>query len=110
MSCLIRLDNRALFCDLPAHLVMDLLADTLARYEALFVVRSPVYPKGRAELLYQVLQEGFGLQPCELAPGAEIISLHDTALQAKACPEKKWKDEHSGRALARLFAATLSNH
>jgi len=108
-SCLISLDNQFLYCDLPPDLVGDLLADIVTRYEGLFTFASPVYPDGKAALLFSVLREGYGLMPCSAGIDLDVIDLMKSDIKPASQPDDQWKDVFAGRVLARTFATTLSS-
>lgn len=107
-ACVIQLDNRRLYVELPVGLVHELLADIVTRYESLFTFMEPVYPNGQPELLYLALTEGYGLPSCSDSVGIEVVDLRALSVVANPMPSEQWKDLHVGRILAQTFASTLS--
>ena len=107
-ACVIKLDHKHLYVELPASLVRDLLSDVVTRYESFFTFGEPVYPDGQPELLYNVLSDGYGLQSCDESLGVEVIDLRAQRVTANAAPKKQWKDVFAGRILAATFASTIN--
>jgi len=107
-ACVIKLDNRRLYVELPACLIHELLADIVTRYESLFTFMEPVYPNGQPELLYLALNEGYGLPPCGDSVGIDVVDLRVLSVSANPTPDAQWKDLHVGRILAQTFASTIN--
>jgi len=107
-ACVIQLDNRRLFVELPERLVHELLADIVTRYESLFTFMEPVYPKGKAELLFLALSEGYGLPSCTESVGVDVVNLRALSVEANAMADEQWKELHVGRILAQTFASTIN--
>ncbi|HDS1721567.1 hypothetical protein NPS53_08660 [Pseudomonas putida] len=105
---MIKLDQKRLYVELPANLVRDLLADLVTRYESFFTFGEPVYPDGQPELLYNVLSNGYDLQPCDESVGVEVIDLRAERVVANSAPKEQWKDVFAGRILAATFASTIN--
>lgn len=106
--CVITLGDKSLYCDLSASLINELLADIISRYEGLFMMSDPIYPNGKADLLFRVLHEGYGLQPCDASIGVETVDLRTADVKANSQPNQQWKDIFAGRVMAQIFASTLS--
>ena len=107
-ACVIKLDDSRLYVELPSQLVHELLADIVTRYERFFTATEPVYPRGKPELLYQALSEGYGLLTCSESLKLEVVDLRAVDVKANMEPDEQWKELHVGRILALSFASTLS--
>lgn len=106
--CVIKLDKDHLYTDLDKELVYDLLGDIVTRYEALFTFGEPSYPLGKAELLFEVLRDGYGLQHCSTSIGIDVIDLRSLQVKAHDKTAEMWRDVFAGRIMARAFASTLT--
>lgn len=106
--CLIKLDDMKLYSGLSADMTRELLADIVTRYEGLFMVLEPVYLEGKPELLFQVLQHGYGLIECNSGIHLEVIDLRTEQVEPNKSPVEKWKDIFAGRVMAQAFARTLT--
>ncbi len=107
-ACVIKLDSRRLYVELPACLVHELLADIVTRYERLFTFMEPVYPQGKPELLFEVLADGYGLPACTESVGVDVVDLRVHDVEANAEADMRWKELHVGRILAQKFASTIN--
>lgn len=107
-ACVIKLDHKRLYAELPPSLVLDLLSDVVTRYERLFTFCEPHYPDGQPELLFKALACGYGLSPCDEAVGIETVDLRTVRVSAKHAPDDQWKDVFVGRILAATFASTIN--
>lgn len=96
-----------LYCELSGESVSDLIGDILARYEGLFMFSDPVYPQGKAQLLFSVLRGGYGLAECARGVGIDLVDLDTAYLEPNETPNDDWKEPFAGRILARTFASTL---
>lgn len=106
--CVIKLDKDHLYTELNTELVQDLLGDIVTRYEALFTFGEPSYPLGKAELLFEVLRDGYGLQHCSTSIGIDVIDLRSLQVKAHDKTAEMWRDVFAGRIMARAFASTLT--
>lgn len=107
-ACVIKLDHNRLYTELPPSLVRELLSDVVARYESFFTFSDPAYPDGQPELLYKVLADGYGLQPCDESVGIEVVDLRALRVEASSVLNDQWKDVFAGRILAATFASTIN--
>lgn len=107
-ACVIKLDNRCLYLELPASLVRELLADIVTRYERLFTFMEPIYPQGKPELLFKALADGYGLPACTESVGVDVLDLRAHDVEANAVVDVQWKEPHVGRILAQTFASTIN--
>ncbi len=106
--CVIKLDEQHLYSELSTELLTELLGDMVTRYESFFTFGQPVYPFGQAELLFQVLRDGYGLQSCSEGIGVEVVDLRSMRIQAQLQTDDKWKEQLVGRMLGKAFADTLT--
>ena len=106
--CVIKLDKDHLYTELGRTLVYDLLGDIVTRYEELFTFGKPTYPLGKAELLFEVLRDGYGLQHCSTSIGIDVIDLRSLQDSAHDKSAEMWRDVFAGRIMARAFASTLT--
>jgi hypothetical protein len=108
--CVIKLDARYLYSELPVEVVHDLLSDVITRYEGFFTFGQPLYPDGMPELLLKVLMEGYGFAACSEPLNIAVIDLRAVRVGVKQQIDPQWNDVFAGRILAQTFASTLSAH
>lgn len=108
--CVIKLDDRYLFLELPVTDALELAVDLVTRYEQLFTFAEPSYPEGKADLIFRVLHDGYGLPLCHSSVGIEILDLRVIDIQPQTTPNPKWKELHAGRLLAGAFAETINQN
>lgn len=107
MPVAIQLGSDYLYTDLSVDLAYSLMSDIISRYEGFFFFSEAVYPDGKAELLFHILKDGYGLAQCADSVGIDVIDLTTFDVPAIAAEEGAWREEAAGRLLAQVYSKTI---
>ena len=95
------------FSELTAN---ELMSYMVGFYEGHFSGREPVYPNGKAQFLFEVLTDGYGLVQAKSLTDLEVRSVDPTSVKAAATLDHDtFHDPLAWKLMNAVFISTLRN-